>query len=136
MDKAQCQAEMNSTQSDIAANEAKKAEINAKIARLDAAYNQVTSIKSNVESVKQGVKDKDNQEETWKGVEHTWYASFVSDYFGASYSTYYNNLDQYHDAIMEEKNRLRNQLNETEGVIGWLKSRWNDLSSWWAQLTN
>lgn len=136
MDKAQCQAEMNSCQSDLAANNAKKAEIKAKIARLETAYSQVTGVKAQVESLKQGVSDKDNQEDTWKGVEHTWFASFMADYFGGSYKTYYNNLDEYHDAIMEETNRLRNQLNETEGLIGWLSSRWNDLTSWWAQLTN
>lgn len=136
MDRAQCQAEMNACNSDLAANEAKKAELNAKIARLDAAYNQVTGIKSQVTAIKQGVSDKDNQEETWKGVEHTWYSSFMSDYFGGAFRNYCNNLDEYHDAIMEEKNRLRNQLNETEGFIGWCRSRLNDLASWWAQLTN
>lgn len=136
MDKAQCQSEMNACNSDIAANNAKKAELEAKIARLDIAYNNVTGIKSNIKTLMQGISDKDNQEDTWKGVEHTWFASFMSDYFGSTYKAYYNNLDDYHDAIMREKTRLRNQLNETEGAIGWLKSRLNDLSSWWAQLTN
>lgn len=136
MDRDQCRSEMNSTQSQIRSQESLKAELEEKIRRLETAYSKITGIKETVKVLQSEVNEKENQEDTWKGEEYEWYTSFITDYFGTNYKTYYNNLDDYHDAILEEKTRLQNQLNETAGAIGWLKSRWNDLSSWWSQLTN
>jgi chromosome segregation ATPase len=133
---AEYRAGIRSTESSIDSKKSTKRDLEAKIERLEEAYRQVSGIKPIIDDLKREVARKNDQSETWKGMEHSWYSGYITDSFGASYKIYYDGLDEYHDAIMAEITRLQNEVIEIGWALSGLFTRLNDLRSWLRQLLN
>lgn len=136
MDKAQCQAEINASQSQLAEKEQERAMLQERIDRLERAYESIKPVKEEIEGLKREIEKRADQEDTWKGVEFSWYSDFMREYFVSAYSDYYKRLDEIHDTILDELTTQKNLKEETEGFMGWLRSRCNDLYNLFGSLTN
>lgn len=126
---AELQNEQNGVQNEINSVEGQKAVNNEKIGRLQLAKTAIEEIKDEVYTLYKAVDGKKEQKDTWAGSKYTDYFGFVADSFVYDYKAYYTLLDNYLDAICDKITQLQNENNSHDGLLGWLRSRWNSLAN-------
>jgi len=116
--------------------ERQKRIIEEKLGRLRTARDQVNGYKDQIGDLGQAVRGKENQSDTWAGVQYKAYNTYVSGEFRGSYDQYYAQTDAVLDSIYDEITRLENESRDVDGFIGWLESSINSLWNEIKKITN
>jgi len=93
-------------------------------------------VKSDIETLYKKIKNNYDKDDVWKGTKYNKYDEFTESDFLSNYKSYYKNMDTYLDAICDKIKQLKNENNEHDGMLGWLSSRWNDLTNTINKLLN
>lgn len=137
------QEEINSARSEIAEANSRIAEcqrtINScrgKISRLKAAKDSMVSQKDGVQEMKRMARNNHGDIDDWKGKKQQEYEKLVEDGLLTGYGDYEEQTDRVLDEINNEITRLENQINDQDGLVGWLKSKVNSLGNYIENLFN
>ncbi|MBC1514218.1 DUF5082 domain-containing protein [Listeria booriae] len=117
----------NQTEMDRCLSES--ASIDEKLERLEAAKKKVDDALQNAKLLRDTVEKQREELATWKGTKFNVYRSIVENSFSSDYKTFCNRLDEYYDDICDKITQLENERNDQEGLLGWFKSRANDIGN-------
>ena len=131
MGKAEIKSSINRKKEEKSDYERQKRQVEDKLARLRSARDGINAYKDQIGDLGQAVRGKEDQKDTWTGVQYTSYTSYVSGDFRGSYDQYYARVDAILDSIYDEITRLENESSDIGGAIGWLgrsiNSLWNEI---------
>ncbi|MCI5739907.1 MAG: DUF5082 family protein [Lachnospiraceae bacterium] len=97
-----------------------------------------TRLKNEKEEIKSQKKQLENRYATateWRGDQYNGFLGQIS-ILQSEYESAYNRADALLDSICDEITRRKNDINSSEGILGWLKSKMNDLANTLETLTN
>ena len=127
MGKAELKSSISQKNEEKADYERQKRQVEDKLGRLRSARDRIKAYKDEIGDLGQEVRGKENQSDTWKGVQYNSYNSYAAGDFRGSYDQYYAKVDAILDAIYNEITRLENESRDIGGFIGWLGSSINSL---------
>jgi len=127
MGKAEITSSISRKKEEKSDYERQKRQVEDKLARLRSARDGINAYKDQIGDLGQAVRGKEEQKDTWTGVQYNSYNSYATGDFRGSYDQYYAKVDAILDSIYDEITRLENESSDIGGFIGWLGSSINSL---------
>jgi len=131
MGKTELKSSISQKKEEKADYEQQKRQVEEKLGRLRSARDRINAYKDQIGDLGQEVRGKENQSDTWTGVQYNSYNSYAAGDFRCSYDQYYAKVDAILDSIYDEITRLENESRDIGGFIGWLgnsiNSLWNEI---------
>lgn len=123
---ADLQREKSNAESQLSSTVSENQTLAEQIERLKSAKSIVSEEKSNFSSIKGRVRTIIDGSYEWKGQS---FDNFVrdGDNLNTENTSYYYAVDDALDAINDKITELENRIYSNDGLIGWLRSRINDL---------